>query len=398
MTAGAEGGRERGLAGGPESMCVIASHFMSFHVTGRDSSHGEGCVTRDDKNPATQGMREAGAGKSWALLSLGAGYAWHAACAIIQGLKGKYLGDGVMHWRSGPCVHPVLACLAVVCGLFVCGAEQIDASRRPYRVAHEAPLKASESLVKDGPDYRQFRVEFEGIEGDRVPGYLYVPQKAKGRRPAVLLQYGSGGSKSTPYIVEFGQRFAANGFVALTIDSAMRGERAPKQNGQFNLFATQFSREMFLHYCGDYSRAVDYLVSRLEVDPSRLSYVGISWGAITGITFVAHEPRIREMAAMVAGGNFLGPIFGGAREAEKIAREIDPVYQVGQIGPRPLLLLNVTRDRLIPRKYAEALHRAAGPGAEVVWLDTDHDFRENVDRREVADRVIKFIKDHLPGR
>ena len=47
----------------------------------------------------------------------------------------------------------------------------------------------------------------------------------KAKHPAVLLQYGTGGNKSTNYITELGRQFVARGFVVLTIDVPNRGER-----------------------------------------------------------------------------------------------------------------------------------------------------------------------------
>jgi dienelactone hydrolase len=177
----------------------------------------------------------------------------------------------------------------------------------------------------------------------------------------------------------------------LTIDAPNQGERRgkdPKTNGGIGML----SAEQVMHYCGDYSRAVDFLESRKEVDKARLGYVGISWGAITGITFVAYDQRIKAMGSMVGGGNFMG--LYTKQLAEKVAAEgsksSDPVYHVARIAPRPLFFLNVTKDQLILKSWAESLHKAAGPGSKVVWLETDHYFK-GVDRAMVCDSVIDFM-------
>jgi dienelactone hydrolase len=151
-----------------------------------------------------------------------------------------------------------------------------------------------------------------------------------------------------------------------------------------------------MHYCGDYSRAVDLLCSRPEVDRGRLGYIGISWGAITGITYAAYDPRIKAVGSMVGGGNFFGNFSEktAADVAKNGSKSSDPVYHVARIAPRPLLFINVTKDQLIAKSWAEALHRAAGPGAKVVWLETDHYFRD-VDRTAVCDSVIEFMNTAL---
>lgn len=291
----------------------------------------------------------------------------------------------------------ILLCLCMAG--FVNGAEPAK-STAPYATAHDAALDAKEVVVTEAADHTQYRVEFNGIKGDRVPGFLYVPKaKEKGattRFPTILLQYGTGGSKTTNYIVAIGKQFVSRGFVVLTIDSPGRGDR--RKNDKKSSILDKLGNEQPLHYCGDYSRAVDYLVTRKDVEKDRLGYVGISWGAITGITFVAHDPRIKAMGSMVGGGNFVG---GFTKEAaEKAAKEgsksSDPVYHVARIAPRPLLFINVKKDQLIMRPWAESLHRAAGEGSKVVWLECDHYFK-GLDRAEVCKSVIEFMEKAMPA-
>jgi len=264
---------------------------------------------------------------------------------------------------------------------------------RPYAIAPDAPLNPVEKLLAKTPAYLQYRVEFNGIENNsRIPAFLYTPSDKDTKHPAVLLQYGSGGSKNTNYIVFLGQQFVQQGFVVLTIDIPNKGERKDK-----NAPKSLLPDGRFIQTYGDYSRATDYLITRRETDPNRLAYVGISWGAITGIVYVAHDPRIKTMASIVGGGNFLGWLPGQiSPEALAAARATDPFYHVAQISPRPLLLLNVINDQLVPRFFAESLHHAAGPNTTKLWLETDHVF-STVDRQALGQTVIDFIQKNLPN-
>ena len=263
--------------------------------------------------------------------------------------------------------------------------------KRPYSVKHKAPLNAKISIKQRSNEFTTWRVEFDGIEGDRVPGFLYAPTSKTKKRPAVLMQYGTGGRKTSSYIVAFGKQFAAAGFVVLTIDSPQRGERRKK--GYRDNLIRQMHPKKFAQYCGDYSRAVDYLVSRSDVDVNRIGYVGISWGAITGVTFCAHDKRIKSVASIVGGGSF-GTLLGhGGRVLSKYP-SMDPVDHVAHIAPRPLLLINVTNDWVVPRVFATALHKAAGKGKKIVWLKTNHKFT-TVNRRAMMGSVIKFMDSGL---
>ena len=267
---------------------------------------------------------------------------------------------------------------------------------RPYRVNHDAPLDATAGVVAETKDHTQFRVEFNGIKGDRVPAFAYVPKNDEARHPAVLLQYGSGGNKTTNYIVALAHQFVARGFLVLTIDVPDRGERRPK--GPRDPWRGLTQGGTFLQTLGDYSRAVDYLLTRDDVDPARIGYAGISLGAITGITFVAHEPRVSAMVSIVGGANLLGTLKVDIDpEVRKASERIDPFYHVGRIAPRPLLLLNATHDQLVPRFFGEQLHKAAGAHGKKVWVETDH-FFQGVDRYAVLETVIDFMQESLPAK
>ncbi len=270
----------------------------------------------------------------------------------------------------------------------------------PFAIDHAKALDAKEEIVQEADDHLQYRVEFNGIKDDRVPAYVYVPKRKptdKAPLPAILLQYGAGGNKKTDYIVAIGKQFASRGYLVITIDSPGCGERRGKDKNSEVLGLT--SNERIMHFCGDYSRAIDYLCSRSDVDKDRVGYVGISWGAITGITFCAYDPRIKAVGSMVGGGNFLG--LYTPKSIEKAMSEgsksSDPVVHVARIAPRPLLFINATKDQIIFRLWAESLHKAAGPGAKVVWLETDHTFN-GLDRAAICDDVIDFMDKELVKR
>ena len=255
-----------------------------------------------------------------------------------------------------------------------------------FKVDHKAPLKATAKVVEQAKGFTKYRVEFNGIEGDRVPGHLYLPKKIKGRVPAVLVQHGVGDKKHAKYIVECCRMLTARGIIALAIDAPERGERKrPGKDGpaMWNLPAV---RRWFQQHCGDYSRALDYLESRPDVDARRLGYVGFSWGAITGITFTAHDQRVKAMTSVVGGGLL-----------SLLGKKLDPVSNVGRIAPRPLMFLNATKDQIVLRPFATALHKAAGKDAIVKWYDTDHIFT-GTDLPKIMGMLADFMKKSLTAQ
>ena len=73
----------------------------------------------------------------------------------------------------------------------------------------------------------------------------------------------------------------------------------------------------------------------------------------------------------------------------------DPFYHVALIAPRPLLLINVTKDQLVPRILADALQKAAPPYAKRVWLECDH-FFNGIDRAAAAASVMDWVNENMP--
>jgi len=255
--------------------------------------------------------------------------------------------------------------------------------KRPFRTDHKAPLKVTAKIEEQADGFTRFRIEFNGIEGDRVPGHLYLPKKISGRVPAVLVQHGVGDKKHAEYIVECCRMLSARGIIALAIDAPRRGERkGPGRRGP-DMWNLPEVRKWFGQHCGDYSRAFDYLGTRKDVDAERLGYVGFSWGAITGITFAAHDERVRALTSVVGGGLL-----------SLLGKDLDPVHNVGRIAPRPLLFLNATRDRVVLRPFATSLHKAAGKGAVVQWHETDHTF-STLDRPKIMGMISDFMKASL---
>ncbi|MEK7865559.1 MAG: alpha/beta fold hydrolase [Planctomycetota bacterium] len=289
--------------------------------------------------------------------------------------------------------HATWIALAVLTVLSLGTTAGAEGAKCPYLTAHEASLDPTEAEVEKAEAFRKLRVEFNGIQGDRVPSSLYVPTSGSAPYPAVLLQYGSGGHKGVDYIVRLGRQFAERGFVVLTIDSPGKGERDGEGAEILDWITSNKGREQFLQYCGDYSRAVDYMLTRDDVDGERIAFVGISWGAITGVTYAAHDPRVKAVCSILGGGGFLAltELLRGRGKGS-----IDPVRNVGLIAPRPLLLVNAKKDQIIPRAFSKALHRAAGDQAEKVWLDCDH-LMNGVDPVEVGNQMIDFMLENLPN-
>ncbi len=261
------------------------------------------------------------------------------------------------------------------------------------------PLRAeeSESWVVDGTQelwgvecrahYRLEKVYFEARPGERVPTLVTLPLDFEGRAPAVVFLHGSDQEKEA--VEKICTPFNEAGFVMACYDQHMCGER--KVEGGF-VTTMRAVRERTWKTIHDTRRLIDYLVTRPDIDPERIYLAGASYGAITGTTVVAHEPRIKAAILVVGGGNF--SLMG---ESPAIRRELpawavpwtrflltsilgvaDPVLAAPHTGGTPVLMQNGTKDDVVVPAAGEALYEALAEPKEIRWYPVEHpDTEEN---------------------
>ena len=171
---------------------------------------------------------------------------------------------------------------------------------------YSGPLNAKVTGEIKADGYTIEKVLFESLPNFYVTGDLYRPN-TPGRNPAILFQSGhTQEGKPEP------QRAAANlalkGFVVLATDPIGQGEReqtydpqlkgplagwsVPEhiQAGAQSLLIGESAARFFIW---DAKRAIDYLVSRTDVDPTRLGAAGCSGGGALTTFIGAMDPRLK---------------------------------------------------------------------------------------------------------
>lgn len=174
------------------------------------------------------------------------------------------------------------------------------------------PLNArvTGSIPRDG--YRIEKVIFESLPGFHVTALLYVPDGPAVPRPAVLVVCGhSPLGKSFPNYQELSGRLARRGYVVLCFDPVGQGERsqfwdAARGRSRYNLVCGEHAvlgnlallagTTLNRFEVWDGMRAVDYLLTRSEVDPKRISITGTSGGGLQTAWIGALDTRIGVLA------------------------------------------------------------------------------------------------------
>ena len=174
--------------------------------------------------------------------------------------------------------------------------------------AERTPLNAHVVGTIAGDGYRIEKVVFESVPGFHVTALLYLPDAPAGPKPAVLLACGhSPLGKAYPPYQEIAIRLVRRGYVVLCWDPVGQGERsqfwdAARGRSRYNLvcgehavlgnLAVLAGASLLRWEVWDGMRAVDYLLTRSEVDARRIAITGTSGGGLQSAWIGALDPRI----------------------------------------------------------------------------------------------------------
>jgi uncharacterized protein len=263
------------------------------------------------------------------------------------------------------------------------------------------PLNAAVVETEVLPAYRREVFAFDGVAGMRVPGVLALPPDG-GPFPCLIFLHGIGQDKR--FLDEIAAPFTEAGYAMVSFDQYTRGERRLPPDAGPLAEALALRRRGALTV-NETRRLVDYLQTRNDIDGERIYLLGASFGAITGSTAAAFEPRLRAVVLTYGGGN-LGLLLPSAQAQQELGdwtplaarvaafllAPADPVRHVHRIAPRPVLFQNGTHDSLIPVEAAQALFEAAGEPKEITWYDSDHIGLDEEHVKRVLQDTIEWLQ------
>lgn len=151
---------------------------------------------------------------------------------------------------------------------------------------------------------------YESLPGVYVTALVYVPEDGKATHPGVLVPAGHSTNGKNHYQV-LCQRLVHHGYVVIAWDPVGQGERsqfwdAKSGKSRYNLICAEHAIMGNLAYLAgtnlarweiwDGIRAVDYLLTRAEVDPQRINITGTSGGGFQVAHIAALDRRIKVAA------------------------------------------------------------------------------------------------------
>jgi dienelactone hydrolase len=276
------------------------------------------------------------------------------------------------------------------------------------------PLHATVTGQIERDGYSVEKLHFQSRPGLYVTANLYLPRPSKKQLPAILYLCGHysqmkrDGNKAAADCQSHAIWFATHGYVVLVLDTLELGEIAGMHRGTLRHNRWWWQSAGYTPAgveCWNAQRAIDYLVSRPEVDPERIGATGISGGGVVTFWVTAADDRVKA-AAPVSG---MGDLSFYAGEGG-IGRHCDCFFFHNRarwnwaniaalVCPRPLLLVNSDNDVYFPmssnERVANRLARVyslygAGDHASAVISMGGHGYRTDIRRA-----VYEFFNRHL---
>lgn len=244
------------------------------------------------------------------------------------------------------------------------------------KLPERTPLNARVLARCEFGDYTVENVLFESRPGFPVTANLYRPTgPANGRRPAVLSPIGHflTPGKTAPEVQTRCIKLAKLGFIVLAYDAIGQGERMTPGNIHHDAgYALLPLGETIAGWMvWDSMRALDYLLTRDDVDAARLGITGNSGGGLNTLFTAALDERLH--AAVIVGftfefGNWAK--YGGAHctctHLPSVFHEMNWFEIAGLIAPRAVMMIQGGNDGIFP--ISGARQSATDVGSIYQWL------------------------------
>ena len=276
-------------------------------------------------------------------------------------------------------------------------------------------------IKKEG--YSIEKLFFESMPGVKVTAAFFIPQGKRKNLPTIIY---SSGHSDLAFRSDIYQHVILNlvkkGFAVFAFDPYGQGERlqyfdqtqgksrfSPTREHSFpgaQLFINGESTAKYMIWDG--IRAVDYLLSRKEVDPSRIGITGRSGGGTQTASIAAFDERIKASAPECYITTLEYQLkSGGPQDAEQnfprgIQLGLDHADLLEVRAPKPTLMITTTRDMFSIQgardTYEETrlAYKAFGKEENMMMVEDNAGHQSTLKNREA---MYAFFQKHLdnPG-
>lgn len=249
--------------------------------------------------------------------------------------------------------------------------------------------RVQEAVLETAGGHEILEVRLRDDRGLEVVGNLKAPLDSSRKHPALLILGGvRTGRRTIDYLAD------SRGVVLFALDYPYEGKRSGLDTLEF-LQALPEMRRAVLATVPAAQLAIDYLLSRADVDPDRIILVSGSVGAILSPVVAATDTRIAALVLLFGGGDIQSLIrtnldrpawmaVPAAWLGKVVTAPVEPLHYIGEVSPRPIFFLNGTEDLGFPVANVRLLHEAAREPKTIRWIEAGHVV---LHRPEFHDRV-----------
>jgi dienelactone hydrolase len=239
------------------------------------------------------------------------------------------------------------------------------------------------SIARTG--YHIEKIVYQTLPDMRVPAHLYVPDRLAKPAPAVLFYPGHwwADSKTRPDFQAFCINMARLGFVVLSFDPFGQGERgvSARDHRRTEALLVGVAQQGIAEF--ETRCALEYLLSRKEVDPARIGITGASGGGYNTWITAALDDRIAAAVPVVGTSDFAEQIhvcrpldwYQAAEHCHFVPgliRYADNHELLAMAAPKPILIVAAKRDQSFRidgvravAEYGRALYDSYGAGDRI---------------------------------
>ncbi len=206
-----------------------------------------------------------------------------------------------------------------------------------YRYDRKTPdATILESL--ETADWIREKIRLEGVGGDSIIAYLYLPKRVEPPFQTLVYVPGSNTFFGTPVSEDaewlLGPHIKAGRAVFTVVLDGMT-EREWPPGASFPEPSSVRFRDLMVLHATELGHGLDYLETRPDIDSDKLAYVGLSWGAGSRVTFAA-----------IHGGRFAAVILIGAGIDERVQPTLPEAANFNFVPyiPGPTLVVNGSAD------------------------------------------------------
>ncbi len=275
--------------------------------------------------------------------------------------------------------------------------------------------KVVERGERNGYVLEKLILDLNGV--DPVPAYFVKPKNSDKRIPCLLYNHAHGGdyvlgkdelilSRKELYDPPYAQVITSMGWGALCIDTWVFGERRGRSESEVFKEMLWKGQVLWGAMVYDNLRAIDYLITRPDIDEQRIGTIGLSMGSTMAWWTAALDIRVKVCVDICCLTDFETLIEVGGLDGHGIYYYVPSLlkhFTTAQINaliaPRPHLSLSGNNDPLTPPAGLDRIDRELRQvyetlGAKDAWQMKRYE-SGHFETAEMRSEVMAFLKKWL---